>query len=121
MRSTTQSHLLFSCVTPAVWVAFFNRLSNSACSLEELDLSGNIIDDRGAAALVDVLTGMISLKYLKLACDLISSDGWLLIAHIPQTIRLKFCQDIIPMAKVLIVLYLVLRTSCPKLLKYLIR
>jgi hypothetical protein len=100
MRSTTQSHLLFSRVTPAVWVAFFNRLSNSACSLEELDLSGNIIDDRGAAALVDVLTGMISLKYLKLACDLISSDGWLLIAHIPQTIRLKFCQDIIPMAKV---------------------
>jgi hypothetical protein len=73
-------------VTAAGWVEFFNRLSDSACSLEELDLSSNSMNDEGAAALVDLLAGMITLKCLKLTdCNFITTNGWRLIAGLLQT------------------------------------
>jgi Ran GTPase-activating protein (RanGAP) involved in mRNA processing and transport len=73
-------------VTASGWVAFFNRLRYSACSLEKLDVSSNDIDDEGAAALVDLVAGMITLKRLKLTnCNSITNNGWRVIARIPQT------------------------------------
>lgn len=39
-------------ITAAGWADFFNRLSDSACSLEELHIRSSEIDDEGAAALV---------------------------------------------------------------------
>jgi Ran GTPase-activating protein (RanGAP) involved in mRNA processing and transport len=56
------------------------------CSLEELDLSSNAMNDEGAAALVDLLAGMITLKCLKFTdCNFITTDGWRLIAGLLQT------------------------------------
>jgi len=73
-------------VTASGWVAFFNRLRYSACSLEKLDVSSNNIDDEGAAALVDLVAGMITLNRLKLTnCNSITNNGWRVIARIPQT------------------------------------
>lgn len=73
-------------VTAAGWVEFFNRLSDSACSLEELDLSSNAMNDEGAAALLDLLAGMITLNCLKFTdCNLITTDGWRVIAGLLQT------------------------------------
>jgi hypothetical protein len=75
-----------STVTSAGWVVFFKRLSNSTCSLEKLDLDYNVIENEGAAALVDLLAGMINLKCLKLCfCNSITNNGWRVISRIPQT------------------------------------
>jgi hypothetical protein len=51
-------------MTATGWVEFFNRMLDSACSLEELHLAG--IEDRGAAALVNLLASMSTLQLLKL-------------------------------------------------------
>jgi hypothetical protein len=73
-------------VTASGWVAFFNRLRYSACSIEKIDLSSNDIDDDGAAALVDLVAGMITLNRLKLTnCNSITSNGWRVIARVLQT------------------------------------
>jgi hypothetical protein len=45
-------------ITAAGWVSFFNRLINSSCSLEELILRGNNINNQGAAKLVKLLASM---------------------------------------------------------------
>ena len=72
-------------VTAAGWVEFFNRLSDSACSLEELNIHSSEIDDEGAAALVDLLDSLITLKCLKLThCNVITTNGWRAIARVPQ-------------------------------------
>ena len=69
-------------ITAAGWVPFFNRLTNSSCSLEELYSQ---IDDEGAAALVDLLDSLITLKCLKLThCNVITTNGWRATAHVPQ-------------------------------------
>ena len=72
-------------VTAAGWVGFFNRLTDSACSLEELHIHSSRIDDEGAAALVDLLDSLITLKCLKLThCNMITTNGWRAIARVPQ-------------------------------------
>ena len=72
-------------VTAAGWVEFFNRLTDSACSLEELHIHSSEIDDEGAAALVDLLVSLITLKCLKLThCNVITTNGWRAIARVPQ-------------------------------------
>jgi hypothetical protein len=72
-------------VTAAGWVEFFNRLTDSACSLEELHIHSSEIDDEGAAALVDLLVSLITLKCLKLThCNVIATNGWRAIARVPQ-------------------------------------
>jgi Ran GTPase-activating protein (RanGAP) involved in mRNA processing and transport len=45
-------------ITSDGWTQLFYMLLHSKCSLEELDVSRNSIDDEGAAALVDVLVTM---------------------------------------------------------------
>jgi hypothetical protein len=45
-------------ITSDGWTQLFYMLLHSKCSLEELDVSRNSIDDEGAAALVDVLATM---------------------------------------------------------------
>jgi hypothetical protein len=73
-------------VTAAGWVEFFNRLSDSACSLEELNIHSSEIDDEGAAGLVDLLVSLITLKCLKLThCNVITTNGWRPVALVPQT------------------------------------
>ena len=73
-------------VTAAGWAEFFNRLSNSACSLEELYMHSIQISDEGLAALVDLMASMITLKCLKLThCNVITTNGWRVIARVPQT------------------------------------
>jgi hypothetical protein len=83
LRELNMDHSAF--VTSAGWVAFFNRLGDSACSLVRLHLRGNDIDDEGAAALVNMLAGMIPLKCLTLSSSLITTDGWSVIARIPES------------------------------------
>ena len=79
-------------ITAEGWVAFFALLTDSVCSLEELYLEGNQIGYAGAAVLVDLLAGMITLKCLKLTCyNLITTDGWRVIAGQLQTISNVMC------------------------------
>ena len=68
-------------ITALGWVAFFNRLLDSTCSLKELHIGWNEIDDQGAASLVNLLASMSTLRYLELnTCDLITSNGWTVFA-----------------------------------------
>ena len=48
-------------ITALGWVAFFNRLLGSTCSLKELHIGCNRIDDQGAASLVNLLASMSTL------------------------------------------------------------
>jgi len=63
-------------ITAARWVSFLNRLINSSCSLEELILNGNIINNQGAAKLVKLLASMSTLHVLYLDSNNISTSGW---------------------------------------------
>jgi hypothetical protein len=70
-------------MTATGWVAFFNRMLDSTCSLEELHLAD--IEDQGAAALVNLLTGMSTLQLLKLSrCFSITTNGWRAFARVLQ-------------------------------------
>jgi hypothetical protein len=72
-------------ITSSGWIAFFNRLRYSACSIEKIDLSSNNIDDEGVGALVDLVAGMITLNRLNLTdCNSITNNGWRVIARVPQ-------------------------------------
>jgi hypothetical protein len=62
-------------VTAEGWITFFNTLLHSQCSLEELDLSGNVIDDEGALALINLLATFRNLRYLHLNENCITSNG----------------------------------------------
>jgi hypothetical protein len=63
-------------ITAAGWVSFFNRLTNSSCSLEELDLGYANINNKGAAKLVKLLASMITLHVLYLDSNDITPNGW---------------------------------------------
>ncbi len=73
-------------ITALGWVAFFNRLLGSTCSLNDLHIGWNEIDDQGAASLVNILASMSTLRYLELnPCDLITTNGWTVFAGALQT------------------------------------
>jgi len=55
-------------ITSDGWIQFFHVLLHSKCSLEELNVSRNSIDDDGAEALVDLLITMRDFHMLHL-CD----------------------------------------------------
>ena len=63
-------------ITAAGWVSFFNRLINSSCSLEELDLGHANINNQGAAKLVKLLASMTTLRVLCLSSNNITPNGW---------------------------------------------
>lgn len=65
----------FSGVTAEGWITFFNTLLHSQCSLEELDLSGNVIDDEGALVLINLLATFRNLRILHLNDNCITSNG----------------------------------------------
>ena len=76
----------FNSITAAGWVAFFNKMLDSTFSLEELHL-GNLdeLDDRGAAALVNLLATASTLQLLKLSrCQSITTNGWREFARVLQ-------------------------------------
>jgi len=56
-------------IRPGGWLTFFNTLRNSTLSLEELCLSGNLIDDNGATSIANASASLCSLKVLRLSCN----------------------------------------------------
>jgi Ran GTPase-activating protein (RanGAP) involved in mRNA processing and transport len=63
-------------ITSAGWVSFFNRLIHLSCSLEELNLNCNIINNQGAAKLVKLMASMSTLHVLDLGSRKITTSGW---------------------------------------------
>jgi hypothetical protein len=62
-------------ITSEGWGAFFTVLLYSECSLEELDLSHNHIDDEGGTLLVDLLVSMSNFHTLYLRRSALSANG----------------------------------------------
>ena len=64
------------------WLAFFNSLRGSKCSLQYIELSDNYIDDDGAVALAALLDSMSPPKTLYLQCiESITTAGWQALSH----------------------------------------
>lgn len=72
-------------ITTPGWVSFFNRLTNSSCSLEELYLRHANINNQGAAKLVKLLASMSTLHVLDLNSNNITSNRWRVFACGLQT------------------------------------
>jgi len=62
-------------ITSDGWIQFFNVLLQSICSLEELNVSRNSIDDDGAEALVDLLITMRDFHTLHLRYSDCTANG----------------------------------------------
>jgi Ran GTPase-activating protein (RanGAP) involved in mRNA processing and transport len=73
--SLKKLNLSWNWITPEGWIEFFDVLLHSECSLEELDLSHNDIDDEGVDALVDLLASMRNFHTLSLHHNSFSMTG----------------------------------------------
>jgi len=73
--SLKKLNLSWNWITPEGWIEFFDVLLHSECSLEELDLSHNDIDDEGVDALVDLLASMRNFHTLSLHPNSFSMTG----------------------------------------------
>ena len=62
-------------ITSDGWIQFFNVLLQSKCSLEELNVSRNSIDDEGAEALVNLLITMHDFHTLHLRYSDCTANG----------------------------------------------
>jgi hypothetical protein len=62
-------------ITSDGWIEFFDMLLQSKCSLEELNVSRNSIDDDGAEALVDLLITMRDFHTLHLRASDCTANG----------------------------------------------
>ena len=73
----------FSSITATGCVEFFNGILYSTCFLKELHLAD--IEDQGAAALVDLLASMSTLRLLELrCCHSITTNVWRAFARVLQ-------------------------------------